>query len=77
MSLPTPLTPKCRAKFGSKGPSGALACNLNPEVYLETGRGPLKQGLDGGRRGECLGIAIDEPGDLEPERQPFILQHRK
>ena len=37
--------------------------------------GTLKQCLERGRCSECLSIAVDKPGDLKTEWQPFILQH--
>jgi len=50
-----------------------LACLRSPA----SARLPLtlEQRLDRGRDGEGLGVSVDETGDLQPEWQPFILQH--
>ena len=37
----------------------------------------LEQSLDGGSRGERLGVPVAEADHLQAERQPFILEHRQ
>jgi hypothetical protein len=53
---------------GSKGlPACSHAFSIQ-EFIWKPARRTLEQYLDRGRRSECLGIAIDESGNLQAER---------
>src|SRR5215471_12055831 len=54
-------------KWRPSAPSGA-----GPDARP---RGTLKQCFERGRYSECLSIAVDKPGDLQPKRQTVILQY--
>src|SRR5262249_44409650 len=60
------LTPPFH-KWKPSAPSGA-----GPDARP---RGTLKQCFERGRYSECLSIAVDKPGDLQPKRQTVILQY--